>query len=271
MKDITLLVGMMFSIGAMAQIADPSFEAGIGAGTWNEASVSFGTPICDVATCGNGGGPCIPRTGSFFVWFGGSGSADEIASVDQDAMIPMGTTANLTGFVKIAAVGDGTVGNYLKAYIDGVEIGMLTAQDSAGYPDYTAVSVPIDAYADGGTHNVKLEGKENGGSIFNILVDDVTLEVDGVVTSLFENEAQPGIQVFPNPANRTINLSFNALHGGAVVDILDVTGKVVGNITVSDVSRRSLQFDASELGNGLYFVNVQQAGKHFTERVVVAQ
>lgn len=270
MKHITLLAGMAISCGGFAQINDGGFEAGIGAGTWNEASATFGTPICDAATCGTGGGPCVPHTGSLFVWFGGSGSADEIASVDQDAVIPAGTTANLVGFVKIAATGDGTVGNYLKAYIDGVEVGMLTAQDSAAYTDYTAVSVPIDAYADGAAHNIKLEGKENGGNTFNVLVDDVALEVDGMITGLFENESLPGIQVYPNPANRTINLSFNALRGGAIVDILDVAGKVVGNITVSDVTRRTLQFDAGDLVNGLYFVAVQQAGKRFTERVVVA-
>jgi hypothetical protein len=270
MKHITLLAGIALSIGATAQINDGGFEAGIGAGTWNEASVTFGTPICDEATCGTGGGPCVPHTGDFYVWFGGAGNADEIASVDQDAVIPTGSTVALVGFVKIAATGDGTSGNYLKAYIDGNEVGMITAEDSVDYTDYTLVSVPIDAYADGATHNVKLEGKENGGSTFNILVDDVALVVDGNPTGLFENESQPGVSVYPNPANRTINLSFNALRGGAVVDIMDVAGKVVGNITVNEVNRRILEFDATDLVNGLYFVTVQQQGQRFTQRVVVA-
>ncbi|MBS1548140.1 MAG: T9SS type A sorting domain-containing protein [Bacteroidetes bacterium] len=270
MKHITLFAAMACSVGAMAQINDGGFEAGIGAGTWNEASATFGTPICDEATCGTGGGPCVPHTGDFYVWFGGAGNADEIASVDQDATIPSGSTAMLVGYVKIAAVGDGTAGNYLKAYIDGNEVGMVTAEDSAEFADYTLVSVPIDAYADGATHNVKLEGKENGGSTFNILVDDVALVVDGNPTGLFENESQPGVSVYPNPANRSINLSFNALRGGAVVDIMDIAGKVVGNITVNEVSRRTLEFDASGLSNGLYFVSVNQAGKRYTQRVQVA-
>lgn len=269
MKHITLLAGLALSFSAVAQINDGSFEAGIGAGTWNENSANFGTPLCDLATCGNGGGACVPHTGSIYAWFGGSGDASEIASVDQNAVIPTGSSVQLVGFVKIAAVGDGTAGNYLKAYVDGNEVGMITAEDSADYADYTLVVVPIDAYADGASHNIKIEGKENGGTTFNVLLDDVALVVDGVPTGLFENESLAGVSVFPNPANQTINLSFNALQGKAVVEILDVTGKMVGNIQMNEVSRRTLQFDASDLNNGLYFVTVQQAGKRFTKRVNV--
>jgi hypothetical protein len=271
MKHITLLAAMAFAAGANAQITDGSFEAGIGAGTWNEASVNFGTPLCDLATCGNGGGSAVPRTGDIFGWFGGSGSETELASVDQDVNIPAGTTANLLGYVKIAAVGDGTEGNYLKAYVDGNEVGVVTAVDSADYIDYTLVAVPIDTYADGTTHNIKIEGKENGGGVvFNILLDDVALEVDGtVIQGLFENEALSGVQVYPNPANTTITLAFNAMQGQARITIQDLTGKVVGSTVIREVNRRTVNFDASNLTNGLYMVTVEQAGKRFTQRVAV--
>ena len=46
-----------------AQIVDPSFEAGAGSGAWTEFSLNFGTPLCDLASCGNCGGPCVARTG----------------------------------------------------------------------------------------------------------------------------------------------------------------------------------------------------------------
>ena len=67
-----------------------------------------------------------------------------------------------------------------------------------------------------------------------------------------------------------ITLSFNALRGGAVIDIVDVAGRVVGTTEVSDVSRRTIEFDSSKLTDGLYFVSVQQSGKRFTDRIVVA-
>ncbi len=271
MKHITLLAALAFATGATAQISDGSFEAGIGAGTWNEASVTFGTPLCTVAACGNGGGSAVPRTGDVFAWFGGSGSADEVASVDQDANIPSGSTANLQVYVKIPATGDGTAGNYLKAIIDGNEVAMVTAVDSSTYADYTLWNVPINSYADGAMHNVKLEAKENGGAVFNILADDIALEVDGtVIVGLFENEALAGVQIYPNPASSTITLAFNALKGAAVVSIMDVDGKLVSSEQLGEVSRKTVTFDAQNLQNGLYMVSVQQDGKRFTKRIVVA-
>lgn len=269
MKHITLLAAMAVSFGATAQIVDGSFEAGIGAGTWTEASATFGTPLCTAAACGTGGGAAIPRTGDVFAWFGGSGSATEIASVAQDANIPSGTSANLLVYVKIPAVGDGSDGNYMKAMVDGTEVGMLTAGDSLTYADYTLWSVPIDSYADGAVHNIKFEAKENGGSVFNILADDIALEVDGTITGLFENEALSGVQIYPNPANATITLSFNAMKGQATISVSDVSGKIVGQQQISEVSRRTVEFNSSDLQDGLYMVSVEQAGNRFTQRVLV--
>ncbi len=232
--------------------------------------MNFGTPLCNAAACGTGGGAAVPRTGEVFAWFGGLGDASEMASVDQSAFIPSGTTANLLVYVKIPASGDGTANNYLKAFVDGNEVGAVTAVDSATYADYTLWSVQIDSYADGSNHNIKLEGKENGTAVFNILADDIALEVDGsVVAGLFENEALSGVQVYPNPANESITLSFTAMSGMAEITIQDVTGKVVARNALSEVNRRTVEFDASALSNGLYMVSIQQQGKRFTERVLV--
>ena len=270
MKHITLLAAMAVSFGAAGQVTDGSFEAGIGAGTWTEASSTFGTPLCTAVECGNGGGPAVPRTGDVFAWFGGSGEATEIGSVAQDVNIPMGTTANLLVYVKIASTGNGSTGNYMKAYVDGTQIGMITAADSVAYASYTLWTLPISAYATGTSHNIKIEAKEAGGEAFNILADDIAIEVDGSeVVGLFENEALSGVQVYPNPASASITLSFNAMEGQAVVSITDVAGKVVARQQFSEVSRRTVEFNTSALQDGLYVVTVEQAGKRFTERVVV--
>ena len=271
MKHITLLAAMVVSVGATAQITDGSFEDGIGAGTWNEASANFGTPLCTLDACGNGGGGAIARTGEVFAWFGGSGSETEIASVDQDANITSGSTANLLVYVKIPAVGDGTTGNYMKAFVDGTEVGMVTAADSSAYAEYALWSVPIDPYADGAVHNIKIEAKENGGGVvFNILADDIALEVDGtVIAGLFENDALSGVQVYPNPANTKITLAFNAMKGQATISIIDLTGKIVAGQQFSEVNLRTIDFDSSDLQDGMYLVSIEQAGKRITQRVVV--
>lgn len=270
MKNFTLVSFLLASTCATAQINDGSFEAGIGAGTWTEASVTFGTPLCDAASCGTCGGPCTPRSGSIYAWFGGSGSADEVASVEQSATIPEGATVDLAMWVKIPLAGDGTAGNYIKVYVDGNELGMITALDSADFADYTQVSVPIDAFADGAAHTIKIEGKENGTSTFNALIDDVTIEVDGTVIGLFENESLNRISMVPNPANDQVMLYFNALKGAATVSIIDLGGKVQNTTTLSEVYQRSFSMDTRTLANGVYIVSVMKEGSSFQQRLVVA-
>lgn len=270
MKHITLSIAFASAIGASAQITDGSFEAGIGAGTWTEASVTFGTPLCDAA-CGTCGGPCAPRTGDIYSWFGGSGSADEIGSVEQSAPIPTGTDVALVMWVKIGGVGDGTADNYIKAYVDGNEVGVVTAEDSTEYAEYAELSVDINAYADGAAHAIKIEGKENGTSAFNGLVDDVGISVDGqVIIGLFENEALSGIRIYPNPANDQVTLGFNGLKGKATVTLADVTGKVYSTATLNEVYQRSFNMDTRALANGAYIVSVVKEGASFQQRLVVA-
>ncbi|MCB0785431.1 MAG: hypothetical protein KDB87_08920, partial [Flavobacteriales bacterium] len=73
MKHFTLVAAAtLFAFTSSAQINDGGFEGGAGGGAWTEASTNFGTPLCD-AGCGTCGGPCVSRTGTWYVWFGGAG------------------------------------------------------------------------------------------------------------------------------------------------------------------------------------------------------
>jgi len=56
----------------------------------------------------------------------------------------------------IPNAGDGTANNYIKAYVDGQEVGVVTALDSADFTAYTEVSMSIDAFADGAAHTIKI-------------------------------------------------------------------------------------------------------------------
>ena len=69
-------------------LQDPSFEASYGSSFyWSQYSTNFGTPLCIIADCNNGGGTAGPRTGSVWGWFGGV-PADEIAAVWQAVNFP---------------------------------------------------------------------------------------------------------------------------------------------------------------------------------------
>src|SRR5438876_1594799 len=79
------------SSGNMLQ--DSSFEASTdNAGTitnpfWNSSSTVFGSSLCNLAECGDGGGSSGPRSGSYWVWVGGTDGPDA-ATVTQVATIP---------------------------------------------------------------------------------------------------------------------------------------------------------------------------------------
>src|SRR2546423_6205375 len=87
-------------------IVDGGFETGgIPNSFWNpETSTNFGTPICDVPSCGTGGGASPPRTGAFWAWFGGI-PAPETATLGQTVTFPAGETIkNLGCWMRVGTV-----------------------------------------------------------------------------------------------------------------------------------------------------------------------
>ena len=91
--------------GGSDVIVDGGFEnGGIPDTNWPvETSTNFGTPLCDFASCGNGGGASPPRTGLIWAWFGGI-AAPETATLGQTVTIPSGGPATLHFWMRIGTV-----------------------------------------------------------------------------------------------------------------------------------------------------------------------
>lgn len=275
MKHTTLSLFALLAIGANAQIADESFEnTGAGGGEWTESSTNFGTPLCNPALCGGTGA----RTGIWWAWFGGAGpgvtggtQVPEIGSLDQDAAIPTGSTVEL--IFHLAIIGsNGTASDFIELNVDGVQQWEATIADSAVFGGaYAEVAVPMGAFV-AGTHNIEFYGEQmDSTSVSNFFIDDVEIHVNGTpVLGLFENENLPGFQVFPSPADAMLTMNFNALEGSGTVTITDVNGKVVNSQVLTQVFQRTFNFDTRELPNGIYTVTLENAGKTYSRRVVVA-
>jgi hypothetical protein len=163
--------------GGTQVIQDPSFEGGTPNAFWSEESTNFGTPLCDVASCGNGGGTTGPRTGDWWAWFGGTASAED-GAVQQTVNIPAGG-ATLQFYLWIGAhSGNGTT-DYIRALVNGVEVFRATDATTTYDAGYTLVSVDVSAQA-GSNRIVRLEEHNDAGSaVFNASVDDVTLTGGG--------------------------------------------------------------------------------------------
>jgi hypothetical protein len=270
MKHITLLAASLLAVSATAQIADESFEnSGAGSGEWTQSSTNFTTPLCN-PSCGVIGA----NTGVWYAWFGGvgpGGTLPEVGNLDQDVAIPAGSTVNLVFQVAMFGAG-GVASDYVELNIDGAQQWEATVADSDMYVGaYAEQSVSLALWA-GTTENIEFHGEQTDtSSISNFFIDDVVIEVNGIpVLGLFENESLPGMQVVPNPADAMLTMTFNALEGMGVVTITDLNGRTVSSQQLSQINQRTFTYDSSVLPNGVYMVSLENAGKVYTQRVVVA-
>jgi uncharacterized repeat protein (TIGR01451 family) len=166
------------SLGGANQVADPSFEASNPAAPpdtnpfWGETSTQFGSPICDTAFCGTGGGTAGPRTGSVWVWLGGATVGPEDGTVSQSVTIPTGAFAALTFYLWN---GSGTtLTDFVEVTVDGNQEIQIFNGDPAYTGGYAPVTVDLAAYADGLAHNVVIRGFQ-GATTTNFSVDDVAI------------------------------------------------------------------------------------------------
>lgn len=158
-------------------IQDGSFEATNG-GTfanpyWGQNSVTYGTVLCDVATCTPAGQTQAPRTGTYWAWFGGA-SAGDVGYVQQTVVLTPGVSS-LSFYLMMEA--NSNAGNFLKVSIDGTPVFTATTADQANYATYTLVTVDVTAFGDGASHVVRFDSTTLGGGNFH--VDDVALDITG--------------------------------------------------------------------------------------------
>ena len=154
-------------------IGDPSFEAGSPNPVWTEASTNFGTPLCDMAGCGNGGGTALPRTGDWWAWFGGI-AAPEVGSVEQTVTIASGTAANLKFWLwNGSESGSGT--DDFVVLIDGSQVFQVFEADPTYTGGYAEVTIDVSAFADDANHTITFMSTSGGTGVTNFSLDDVSL------------------------------------------------------------------------------------------------
>ena len=152
-------------------LADSGFEGGTPNPSWEESSTIFDSPICDLGCTEDPGAG--PRTGDWWVWFGGLEEPDT-ASVSQEVTIEP-DAAYLSLYLEINAA-QGEIGDDLiVAEIDGNEVFMATDAEIEDYATYREVVVDISAYADGGQHTLEIRAEVTGDGLTNFFVEDVTI------------------------------------------------------------------------------------------------
>jgi len=187
-------------------VIDGSFEAGTPSPYWQEASTSFGSPICNGELCGYGNGSSTPSEGEYWAWFGGSYSYEE-ASLSQIVQIPI--SSNTLRFSLQLDFCSGDPNDFLEILIDGNQVYKIdAANDLCNWPGHQIQIIDITPYADNGVHTLEFHGiTTSAQGVTSFAVDEVAISpnADWLSTDLDVDELPGGydrdIQVMVNAIN----------------------------------------------------------------------
>jgi hypothetical protein len=159
--------------GSPSVIADSTFEAGSPWPNWTiQTSTNFGTPLCNTATCGTGGGAAPPYAGDNWAWFGGADAA-ETATLGQSVTIMAGGQATLSFVMRIGRVSYPFT-DVLNVRVDG-SIVQSYPEPNQTEVAYSPRMIDLSAFADGGSHFILFEYIGPTTDPSSYVVDDVTL------------------------------------------------------------------------------------------------
>ncbi len=268
MKHSLLFIFIAFlSSNLSAQIlADSSFEAsGAGGTAWVSTSAAFGTSFCDAASCGTCGGPCVPHTGTWYVWFGGTSSA-EIGTATQTFNAVSAGTGTLFFWLKVPM--KGTAGDTLSMIIDGVPQSKIAAVDSIG--TYINVSVNMGQIT-AGSHILTFRfEKQASAAAVNVLIDDIRLNISGTV-GIEEIDFSNGIQISNSAETDKIMVAYNFNENQNLgLTATDITGKVIYKELFEDQLTDEHAIETAGWSSGIYNITLtSDKGLTKTTKVVV--
>jgi hypothetical protein len=100
-----------------------------------------------------------------------------------------------------------------------------------------------------------------------VLADVTTL------TGISAINAGNSVQVYPNPATTEINVSFGTeINGDAVIEVADVTGRIVSTLNVSNViGGKTVQLGTEELSAGTYMVTIRTNTTKLIQKVMLTK
>ncbi|NNE56131.1 MAG: T9SS type A sorting domain-containing protein, partial [Flavobacteriales bacterium] len=98
------------------------------------------------------------------------------------------------------------------------------------------------------------------------------IEVLATVVGIEEIEALASLEVYPNPTNEVLNVTFELnTHAEIVVSLVDQLGQIVLAEEVNSAVGASnrLELNVASLSSGLYFVQFQVDGQQLSKKVIV--
>jgi hypothetical protein len=155
-------------------VPDGNFEHGDPWPAWTtQTSTFFGTPLCNVPSCGTGGGTAGPYGGGNWAWFGGVGAAPELATLGQRMTLPRSGDLKLPFQMRMGAVTPPFT-DVLAVSVDGVTVQSFP-EPASPQAAYSLREVDLTRFGDGQVHEVAFTYSHPNPGVANFTLDDVAL------------------------------------------------------------------------------------------------
>ncbi|GAB4253753.1 MAG: hypothetical protein Kow0079_09610 [Vicingaceae bacterium] len=153
----------------------------------------------------------------------------------------------------------------------GSQLATRAATTSQFYPaatEWTTNVIDLSAYDGNSEVMIKMEGTSNYGN--NLYVDNINMDINTGINS--SELSDNSLQVYPNPSNGIVNLTFNSNQTTEIsFKVLNTLGQEVFSKNNQSVTEGSnyFTFDATDLPNGIYMINFTVNSKTLTKKVSV--
>lgn len=103
--------------------------------------------------------------------------------------------------------------------------------------------------------------------VVNAIIDMGAYESQ-TITDVGQNDVQAMFSVYPNPASRSLVISFqSSLNANLDLEIINALGEQV--FQISDIENQKLSIDVSEFASGIYFVKIKDGTKTHSRKILV--
>lgn len=147
----------------------------------------------------------------------------------------------------------------------------VTAAYSPTATQWRTESVNLNAFA--GQSSVMIKFVATSGYGNNAFVDNINLTT-GSAGVADANELANNVSVYPNPITTSATVNFNLVESNNVtIEMVNALGQVVStnNLGTLNAGEQNYSLDASNLNNGLYFVNIRVGNSSVVKKVSISK
>ena len=133
------------------------------------------------------------------------------------------------------------------------------------FGDFTnsSATAPTHAYAANGSYTVVLTAINGNCTNTTIFLVDVTVGLNEVATS-------SNLTIFPNPANETVNVSFEQNTNDLIqIELIDATGRVIAQESSLEIGTNNVSFEVTNLSSGFYTVRLTNSNGSENQKLMI--